>query len=212
MASRCATRSPARSSLTATPSNLFIDDSQRQLCLAHVLRDFTALGERAGAPGRLGRKLSYELGAVFATLNAAGRDLADLQALRADLHDSREHIHDLLTQGTRCRDSQTRRFCAGLHETALRDRRRADSDRRFGALPPRPLASAHRAPQRSPLLRARKLCARVLAGDDHRCLRYGSDRDLQIDHISPHSLGGPTAEANLQTLCGRATAARAIRP
>jgi transposase len=28
---------------------LFIDDSQRQLCLAHLLRDFTALGERAGA-------------------------------------------------------------------------------------------------------------------------------------------------------------------
>jgi transposase len=69
----------------------------------------------------LGRKLSCELGAVFATLNAAGRDLADLQALRADLHDSRERIHDLLTQGTRCRDPQTRRFCAGLlgHQTAL---------------------------------------------------------------------------------------------
>ncbi|MCA1681419.1 MAG: transposase, partial [Actinobacteria bacterium] len=33
---------------------LFIDDSRRQLCLAHVLRDFIALGERAGAPGRLG--------------------------------------------------------------------------------------------------------------------------------------------------------------
>lgn len=31
---------------------LFIDDSQRQLCLAHLLRDFTALSERGGAPGK----------------------------------------------------------------------------------------------------------------------------------------------------------------
>jgi transposase len=100
---------------------LFIDDSQRQLCLAHLLRDFTALGERAGAPGRLGRKLRLELGVVFATLNAPGRDHADLAALRADLHGPRERIHNLLTQGTRCRDAQTRRFCSGLlgHETAL---------------------------------------------------------------------------------------------
>lgn len=47
---------------------LFIDDSQRQLCLAHVLRDFIAVGERGGAPGRLGRKLGRELGAVSDTL------------------------------------------------------------------------------------------------------------------------------------------------
>jgi transposase len=100
---------------------LFIDDSQRQLCLAHVLRDFTALGERAGAPGRLGRKLGRELSTVFAILNAPGRDPADLSALTADLKTQRNTINGLLAQGTRCRDPQTRRFCAGLrdHETAL---------------------------------------------------------------------------------------------
>jgi transposase len=100
---------------------LFIDDSQRQLCLAHLLRDFTALGERAGAPGRLGRKLARELGAVFATLNAPDRDPADLTTLSADLKTQCDAIHDLLAHGARSRDPKTSRFCNGLlaHETAL---------------------------------------------------------------------------------------------
>jgi transposase len=100
---------------------LYIDDSQRQLCLAHVLRDFTALGECPGAPGRLGRKLQRELSSVFATLNAPGRDHADLTVLAGDLNTQRDRIGDLLTQGARSRDAKTRRFCAGLlaHEHAL---------------------------------------------------------------------------------------------
>lgn len=100
---------------------LFIDDSRRQLCLAHILRDFTALGERPGAPGRLGRKLQRELAAVFDTLNAPGRDRADLSAPAADLTAQRDRISDLLAQGARGRDPKTRRFCTGLqaHEAAL---------------------------------------------------------------------------------------------
>jgi len=100
---------------------LFIDDAQRQMCLAHVLRDFIALGERQGAPGRLGRKLGRELSAAFEVLNAPGRDLADLAALRHDIQAHRDHVQDLLGQGTRSRDAKTRRFCSGLleHEPAL---------------------------------------------------------------------------------------------
>jgi len=100
---------------------LFIDDAQRQLCLAHVLRDFTALGERGGAPGRLGRKLARELTAAFQALNKPGREPGDLTALRSDLDPHRDRIRDLLQQGARCRDPKTRRFATGLleHETAL---------------------------------------------------------------------------------------------
>lgn len=100
---------------------LFIDDSRRQLCLAHVLRDFIALGERGGAPGRLGRKLSRQLTDVFATLNAPGRDRGDLAALTADTRPARDRIGDLLAQGARCRDLKTQRFASGLlaHQGAL---------------------------------------------------------------------------------------------
>lgn len=100
---------------------LFIDDTQRQLCLAHVLRDFTALAERDLAPGRLGRQLRDILNGVFKLLNEPDRDPTDLTALRADLADHRHKLHSLLEQGSRCRDPKTRRFCDGLlaHEQAL---------------------------------------------------------------------------------------------
>jgi transposase len=100
---------------------LFIDDAKRQVCLAHVARDFVAIGERAGAPGRLGRKLTRELSAVFATLNAPDLDRGDLAKLSADTQPARDRISALLNQGARSRDPKTRRFCAGLltHQQAL---------------------------------------------------------------------------------------------
>jgi transposase len=35
----------------------YIDANQRQVCWAHLLRDFTRIAERAGMPGRIGRRL-----------------------------------------------------------------------------------------------------------------------------------------------------------
>ena len=100
---------------------LFVDDTKRQLCLAHLARDLVALSERTGAPGRLGHALARELGRVFTALHAPGRDPDDLDALRHDIAPHRQAFHDLLAKGARCRDPKTRRFCEGLlaHETAL---------------------------------------------------------------------------------------------
>lgn len=95
---------------------LYIDHTKRQLCLAHVLRDFIALGERAGAPGRLGRNLQRCLADAFKIVNQPGRDPADLTALQADLAPSRTKLRELLEQGARGRDPQTARFCTGLLE------------------------------------------------------------------------------------------------
>jgi len=100
---------------------LYLEDTQRQMCLAHLARDLVALGERDGAPGRLGRHLTRELGQVFSALHDPARDPENLAALRETIAPHREQFHDLLTQGVRGRDPKTRRFCQGLldHETAL---------------------------------------------------------------------------------------------
>jgi transposase len=95
---------------------MYIDDTKRQLCLAHVLRDFIAIGERAGAPGRLGRKLQKCLTNAFKIINKPGRDPQDLGALQADLASSRKQLRGLLEQGARGRDPQAARFCTGLLE------------------------------------------------------------------------------------------------
>ncbi len=95
---------------------LYIDAPKRQLCLAHLLRDFVALGERAGASGRLGHKLQRCLADVFTILSAPERDREDLTALRADLASCREQLKTLLEQGARGHDQRTARFCIGLLE------------------------------------------------------------------------------------------------
>jgi transposase len=95
---------------------LYIDASKRQLCLAHLLRDFVSLGERAGAPGRLGRKLERRLADAFKIINQPGRHREDLTALRVDLASCREQLQTLLEQGARGHDQRTARFCAGLLE------------------------------------------------------------------------------------------------
>lgn len=100
---------------------LFVDDTRRQMCLAHLARDLVALGERDGAPGRLGRALARELGQIFAILHNPARDPTDLALLRGQIAPVRQQFHDLLAKGAHCQDAKTRRFCAGLleHETAL---------------------------------------------------------------------------------------------
>jgi transposase len=72
-------------------------------------------------PGQLGRKLRRALADVFQIIKQPDRDLNDLATLRPDLAQLRSRIHQLLQEGSRCRDPKTRRFCQGLldHEAAL---------------------------------------------------------------------------------------------
>ncbi len=43
----------------------------------------------------------------------------------------------------------------------------------------------------------------VFARDHERCVKCGSRRNLEVDHIYPISKGGKTEMRNLQTLCHR---------
>ena len=39
--------------------------------------------------------------------------------------------------------------------------------------------------------------------DNARCVKCGSNKDLEFDHIIPVSMGGSSTERNLQLLCER---------
>jgi hypothetical protein len=46
-----------------------------------------------------------------------------------------------------------------------------------------------------------QLRERLFARDGHACVECGAADDLTLDHIHPWSLGGPTTDDNLRTLC-----------
>lgn len=54
-------------------------------------------------------------------------------------------------------------------------------------------------------IRSRKIPAHIAYivwhRDQHRCVRCGSQEDLQLDHLIPYSKGGATSIENLQVLC-----------
>lgn len=102
----------------------WLDVLQQQLCWSHLVRQLTELSERAGAPGKLGRRLLKLAAGVFNThrehapaLGGADRpDHPALIALRDQLDPLRTEFRELLEQGAKSRHAKTARFCHGVLE------------------------------------------------------------------------------------------------
>jgi len=90
----------------------WLDVLQQQLCWCHVIRQFTAVSERDGAPGRLGHKLLDRAREVIHAHREYLQDGHDLVWLQASLAPIREQIQALPETGLRGRHLKTRRFCA----------------------------------------------------------------------------------------------------
>lgn len=92
----------------------WLDVMQRQLCWAHIMRQFVSLSERGGIPGRLGKKLAAAADEVFAINRSYLEGQKGLKWLRKELVTVKERTYQLLDQGSRCRHKRTRRFCIDL--------------------------------------------------------------------------------------------------
>lgn len=86
---------------------------RRQLCWAHLARDFQAVAERRGAEGRLGRALRRETRALFAAWDAY-RAHGEQARLAAELAPAQERLRTLLERGARGRRPQSAALCATL--------------------------------------------------------------------------------------------------
>jgi 5-methylcytosine-specific restriction endonuclease McrA len=51
----------------------------------------------------------------------------------------------------------------------------------------------------------------VFERDGGQCVKCGSTRDLQYDHVIPYSRGGSNTAANIQLLCGDCNLAKSNR-
>ena len=86
---------------------------QRQLCWAHLARDFQAVAERRGAEGKLGRALQRETRALFAAW-AGYRAHGQQARLTAELAPLQQRLRALLERGARGRRPQSAALCTNL--------------------------------------------------------------------------------------------------
>ena len=92
----------------------WIDVTQRQLCWAHLLRDFAAFVERGGASGRLGRALRAAAEEMFGLWYRVRDGTLSRAEFQREMRPLQARIGRLLCAGTRRQHAKTRHTCANI--------------------------------------------------------------------------------------------------
>ena len=88
----------------------------RQICWAHLKRDFQKLVDRGGAAARLGKQLQGIAEHVFTAWHLFRGGGCDRRALQDRLEEPSRELERLLQSGRRCADTKAATFCANVLE------------------------------------------------------------------------------------------------
>ncbi len=86
----------------------------RQVCWAHLIRDFTAIAERGGHSKRIGEALLEEAKQLFLWWNRVRDGTLRRESFRKYVSPLRKRVEALLDEGTRCDHGKTARTCAKI--------------------------------------------------------------------------------------------------
>ena len=86
----------------------------RQICWAHLKRDFQKLVDRGGSAARLGRKLQQVAGRVFAQWHLFRGGGMTRRELEIGIDPEVGELQRLLRSGCRCADGKAATFCVNL--------------------------------------------------------------------------------------------------
>ncbi len=92
----------------------WIDVTQRQLCWAHLLRDFAAFVERGGASARLGRALLATAEEMFGLWYRVRDGTLSRMDFQREMRPLQVRIGRLLRAGARRQHAKTRHTCANI--------------------------------------------------------------------------------------------------
>lgn len=92
----------------------WIDAQHRQLCWAHLLRDFTKMAERSGEPGRIGDELLFCAQRMFRFWHRVRDGTLSHDMFVCHMLFLRHRIETLLQQGADGRHAQTARTCRNI--------------------------------------------------------------------------------------------------
>ena len=86
----------------------------RQFCWSHLLRDFTAISERTGASGRIGKQLIEETGRMFGWWHRVRDGTLSRASFRVYMRSLRVRVEAFLAEGIKQGDKKTAGTCAKL--------------------------------------------------------------------------------------------------
>ena len=89
----------------------WVEAQRRQLCWAHLLRDFTKMAERSGTSGRVGDELLACARHLFACWHRVRDGTLSRKVFGYEMPFLRHRIETLLQEGADCRHPKTARTC-----------------------------------------------------------------------------------------------------
>jgi len=92
----------------------WVDQERRQLCWAHLLRDFAKIAERSGASGRIGDELIVLAHRMFRFWHWVRDGTLSHSMFACHMLFLRHRIETLLHEGTACRHAGTARTCGNI--------------------------------------------------------------------------------------------------
>jgi transposase len=95
-------------------SHTWLAVEQRQVCWSHLLRDFQHSLERGGESFVIGTNLKLQGEYLLALWARCRDDPSQRAAFLAELPQIQHLVHDWLSQGAACSDSQTAKTCVNL--------------------------------------------------------------------------------------------------
>ena len=87
---------------------------RRQVCWAHLARDFQAMAERGGESQEIGEALLKQVKQLFSLWHKVGDDGLSRERLDARMRAVRRKMKEVLEAGTRSEHQKTRRTCANI--------------------------------------------------------------------------------------------------
>lgn len=93
---------------------LMLDPERRQICLAHLARNFQAYAERSGAPGRHGTQIKLLLDQIIAADTRARHEARRLDWSTGELRPLHDALMDALEAGERSHTPDLAKLCGKL--------------------------------------------------------------------------------------------------
>ena len=92
----------------------WVDAHRRQLCWAHLKREFEAIKERGGASAEIGERLGEEVKAIFGLWHELRAGSLNREEFQQKMEPIQARVRNLLSKGTQCDQAKTRRTCENL--------------------------------------------------------------------------------------------------